>query len=91
MVTNSIQVDIMASAITTTATTLEGQLLEIINAVQIAELNSARNPNNTNAVPVATFNSETNVFNATISLPVSAQVSTTDGKLEVMAATYLTD
>ena len=75
--------------IPTTSATLEGQLLEIISAVQIAERDSARNPNNTNAVTTGTFNSETNIFNASISLPVSAQVNSTDGKLEVMASEYL--
>ena len=77
----------MAAAITTTSTTLEGQLLEIIAAMQLLERDPAQNPNNTNGV-TGTFNSETNAFTSTVNLPASVQIGT-NGQLEVSATEYL--
>ena len=77
----------MAPPITTTSTTLEGQLLEVITAMQLLERDPAQNPNNTNGV-TGTFNSETNVFNSAVNLPASIQIGT-DGQLEVTATEYL--
>lgn len=77
----------MADPITTQATTLEGQLIEIITAIQAKESNTAANPQNRNFV-TATTNLDTRIFASTVSLPMSATVGT-GGKLVVEATEYL--
>lgn len=63
----------MAAAITTTATTLEGQLLEIVQTMQIAENNSATNPNGSNFV-TGTINTDTENFTGTFNIPVTPAI-----------------
>ena len=65
----------MAAAITTTATTLEGQLLEIAMAVQEAERDTARNPDGNNSV-TGQFNSETGVFSGALTINYSTAAGT---------------
>ena len=63
----------MAAAITTNASTLEGQLIEIITAIQVKESDTASNPNGANLVTSNT-NYDNKKFNANVSLDISTSV-----------------
>lgn len=77
----------MAAAITTTSTTLEGQLLEILSEVQALEATPSSNTSNRNFVSL-TVNTDTSIATATVNLPISFAVGTS-GKMEVTATSYL--
>lgn len=79
----------MASAITTTATTLEGQLLEIVQTIQLSENNSAKNPNGSNFV-TGTINTDNETFTGTFNIPVTPSVGA-GGSPTYAAETYLVD
>lgn len=79
----------MASAITTTATTLEGQLLEIIQTIQLSENDSAKNPNGSNNV-TGTINTDTNSFSGSFTIPVTPSVGA-GGSPTYAADAYLVD
>jgi hypothetical protein len=78
----------MAAAITTTATTLEGQLIEIAQAIEVKEraYNTA-NP----ATPVGSVSLALDPENAVISVSVSmaATVSGTGGAVSMSPTAYL--
>lgn len=77
----------MAAPITTNATTLEGQLMEIITAIQVKENDSASNPQNLNLV-TANTNLDTGNFNATVNLSITTSVGSS-GSLVIEAESYL--
>ena len=79
----------MASAITLTSTTAEGQLAELVAHMQNLEANPDANPNNANRV-TGTYNLDTLVFNGTFNLPVEMAVNA-QGKPEFTSSEYLSD
>lgn len=77
----------MAAAITTSATTIEGQAMEIAAALQNLERDTAKNPDGLNNV---TFSIDTDANSASISIavPVTTAIGTA-GKIEFVADPYL--
>ncbi|MEL7038916.1 MAG: hypothetical protein AAFO04_25405 [Cyanobacteria bacterium J06592_8] len=80
----------MASAITFTSTTLEGQVLESIERIADLQVQADKNPNNISTVTAYNTNSLTNILTVTLSIPVSTTVGTT-GKIETTAVENYTD
>ncbi len=78
----------MANSATLQATTIEQQLIELINLIQILERNSAKNPDNRDFVS-GTYNSNTGVFSATINIPCEPTVI--NGSTGYAATAYLID
>ncbi|MEC4804428.1 MAG: hypothetical protein SAJ12_10520 [Jaaginema sp. PMC 1079.18] len=79
----------MATAITTTAGTLEGQLLEILFKMQQMENTSANNPNGKNAI-TGTINSDSNTFAGSFTLALTTSLSAS-GQPTFDAEAYLVD
>ncbi len=79
----------MASAITLTSTTLEGQYLELVMAIQALEANETANPNNENRV-TGTINTDTLALNSTGNIAVTVTLNA-QGKPEFTAVEYLSD
>lgn len=80
----------MASAITTVSTTLEGQLLEIIESIASVQVITERNPDNITLITTYSRNM------ATGAITFAGTVATTDtldmaGKIVVGAATVYID
>lgn len=65
----------MSSAITTSATTLEGQAVEVLTALQNAEADDARNPDGLNNI-TGNFDTDTANFTGTFSLPGAFSLGT---------------
>lgn len=78
----------MAASIVTTATSLEGQVLETVGKLQLAEeAYNVLNPNETvNRVSISP-NIETGEISLTINLPITSTVVA--GSITSTAATYL--
>lgn len=79
----------MASAVTLNSTTLEGQLVELIERIQILELNSDANPNNENRVTGNNSLDNGNIngtFNIALTTTIDAQ-----GRPVREAVEYLSD
>lgn len=79
----------MASAQPTQATTLEQQLVEIVNRVQVVERNSDLNPNNSDFVN-GTFDSNTGIFTAQVRIPCEVTIGA-NGETGYVAVPYLND
>ena len=79
----------MATAITTTATTLEGQLIEVAQAIETKE--RAYNALPTTTVPVGSVSLSLDPENAVISVSVNmaATVSGTGGAVSMSPTAYL--
>jgi hypothetical protein len=77
---------IMAAAIDTTATTLEGQLWEVANRVQIAELNEPVETRPTNVT--TTVDTENQTVSVTFTAPATFTISAT-GALIASPTPYL--
>ncbi|PZO49127.1 MAG: hypothetical protein DCF15_17250 [Phormidesmis priestleyi] len=75
----------MAAAIVTTSTTLEGQMVEIASALQVAEAAVTENPENRVAIQ---FDVENNGISIQASLP--GKFSYVGGKASMQATEYLT-
>ena len=71
------------------STTAEGQMVEIINFLQLQEANTAVNTTAADYVQ-ATYNINTLVYAGTFSLPIS-QVSDSSGMIQLLAQNYLTN
>lgn len=78
----------MASAATLTATTLEGQLIEIISLLQTAEADTNRNPNGDNNV-TASIDVDAGTYSGTFSIPVTQSIAS--GNVTFPASAYLGD
>lgn len=78
----------MAAAATLTATTLEGQLMEVVALLQEAEADETRNPNGDNNV-TSSVDSDALTFSGTFSIPVTQTV--VGGNLTHPASAYLGD
>lgn len=79
----------MAAAIVLNADTLEGQLLELVNAIQILERDPNKNDTNANNV-TGTVNTDNTLFNGTFSLPTLPSINA-QGQVCFAAVPYLTD
>lgn len=79
----------MASAVTLAATTLEGQLVELITKIQIMERTTANNPNNSNLV-TGTANYDQGTFSGTFNLAIATEINT-DGQAVTVVQEYLED
>lgn len=77
----------MAAAITTTATTLEGQLFEILTTMQVYETDPTKNSTNKNAV-VMTVNTDAKLVTASVNLSIDYVVGAT-GTVAFSAVPYL--
>jgi hypothetical protein len=77
----------MAASVTLNATTIEGQLMELVTAIQILENDTDANPNNQNRV-TGSFNSDNGTFTGTFNLQIAQAVDNT-GKPIFTAVTYL--
>lgn len=80
----------MTAPITSTAESLEGQLQEILIALQNKERTAAMNPENRNFIQ-GTVNTDTMIFQGSFSLPVRAVVSPTNGRVTYIVVPYLLD
>ncbi|MFP4298673.1 MAG: hypothetical protein ACLFT0_12535 [Spirulinaceae cyanobacterium] len=78
----------MATAATLTASTLEGQLMEVVALLQEAEADETRNPNGDNNV-TSTVDVDALTFSGTFSVPVTQTV--VEGNITYPASAYLTD
>lgn len=58
----------MASAITTRSTTLEGQLMEIIEAISTVQASADQNPNNEAVISGYTRNMATEIISCSIAI-----------------------
>jgi hypothetical protein len=77
----------MTASVTLNATTIEGQLMELVTAIQIKENDAASNPNNQNRV-TGSFNSDNGTFTGTFNLQIQQTVDAT-GKPTFTALEYL--
>ena len=77
----------MAAAHTTVATTVEGQLLELISVLQSYERNSVKNPNSLNKI-TGTYNQDAKTFSGTYTLDV-AETLDNSGDIVIAAVEYL--
>lgn len=68
-------------------TTAEGRLIECICFIRQQELDTAKNPNEQNAV-IGDFSIGTFEFSGTFNIPCTAQLTTT-GSISIVAAPYL--
>lgn len=75
----------MAAAVTTTSTTLEGQMFEIAREMQEAEL-AVPEENRPNRVG---FNVDVDALQVTITVQLPITFSGTGGAVQLAAATYL--
>lgn len=75
----------MAAAITFNSDTLEGQLLECIQALSDKQRSTTDNPNNLNLINGYNRNMDTGVVTATIAIPTSTVIDTTDGSIDTEA------
>ena len=80
----------MAAPITTSATSLEGQLQEVLIALQNVERNSDLNPNGSNFI-AGSYNTDTMIFSGTFSLPVKADLAGFEGRINYVADPYTLD
>ena len=78
----------MAAAHTTVATTVEGQLLELISVLQSLERNAVKNPNGLNKITGA-YNQDAKTFSGTYNLDVTETLNNT-GDIVLAAVEYLT-
>jgi hypothetical protein len=79
----------MATAKVLNSATIEQQIVELINQIQILERGEDTNLNNNDFVS-GTYNSNTGIFSATINIPCSPSVAA-DGTTGYVATEYLTD
>ena len=79
----------MASSVTLSSSTIEGQMVELVSRIQIAEADSAKNPNNVNAI-TGSYNQDTGIFSGTFSIPCDAAVDAS-GLPSFAAQEYLND
>jgi hypothetical protein len=77
----------MAAAMSLAATTMEGQLLELVGLMQAKESDAESNPQNANRI-TGTYNSDTSVFSGTFTLSVTQTIDS-NGKIVLTASTYL--
>ncbi|MDY7022244.1 MAG: hypothetical protein SWJ54_12945 [Cyanobacteriota bacterium] len=80
----------MASSVTFTSATLEGQLLEVVERVANLQVQASKNPNNVNTVTAYNTNSLTNVLTVTLSIPITTTVGAS-GKIETNAVENYVD
>lgn len=79
----------MASPITTTSTTLEGQLFEVLEAITVAQANATRNPDNIQMVTTYTRNMANGAITFAGTIPT--QDSYTAGSLGIQSLAVYTD
>ena len=77
----------MAAAMSLAATTMEGQLLELVGLMQAKESDAESNPQNANRI-TGTYNSDTSVFSGTFTLSVTQTIDS-NGKIVLTASSYL--
>ena len=75
----------MAAAYVTKGTTVETQLLELLEKIADLQATASSNPDNVTVIPTYTRNMVTGVLTATISLPVSSAPDSVSG-LPVLSA-----
>lgn len=78
----------MAAPITTSATSLEGQLQEVLIALQNVENDSALNPDGVNNIS-GTLDTDSMVFEGNFSLPLKATLIGFEGRVAYVADPYL--
>ncbi|HEY9863141.1 MAG TPA: hypothetical protein V6D21_03080 [Candidatus Obscuribacterales bacterium] len=80
----------MAAAVVTKSTTLENQLLEIVELIAIKQGDPATNPDAVNFITSYNRNNLTGQFTVALSFPSSDVIDATDGSIDVLAdAVYL--
>ena len=75
----------MAAAITTSSTTLENQVLEIVEALVAKQITTASNPDGITTVTTYTRNMTTGVVTITMAVPTDATLDATDGSVDITA------
>lgn len=78
----------MAAAINLNATTVEGQLIELITAMQVMESDETRNPEGRNLVTGST-NLDNGNFQGSFNISITPSVAS-DGSIKIEAQQYLT-
>ena len=79
----------MASPITTTSSTLEGQFFEVMEAIAVAQASASRNPNNIQMITTYTRNMATGAVTFAGTLPTDDHFAT--GSLGVQALAVYVD
>lgn len=77
----------MAAAATLKSTTLENQLLEIIELVAIKQGDPATNPDGVTFITSYNRNNLTGQFTIALSFPSSDVIDTADGSIDILADT----
>ncbi|MGI0499193.1 hypothetical protein [Limnospira platensis] len=81
----------MASPVTLKGTTLEHQLLEVIEQVQRAQINATRNPNGVTVVTAYTRNMATGAVTVSLTIPTDDVLDATNGSIDVEAIAVFVD
>lgn len=78
----------MANSITTSSTTIEGQLIEIVSKLQELESDTNANPNGENRI-TGTFNTDTGSFTGTFT--IAGSLASNANGFSVVVTPYLTE
>ncbi|WP_434222817.1 hypothetical protein ACOKW7_14275 [Limnospira platensis CENA597] len=81
----------MASPVTLKGTTLEHQLLEVVEQVQRAQTNATRNPDGVTVVTAYTRNMATGAVTVSLTIPTDDVLDTNDGSIDVQAIAVFVD
>ncbi|MGI0499585.1 hypothetical protein [Limnospira platensis] len=81
----------MASPVTLKGTTLEHQLLEVVEQVQRAQTNATRNPDGVTVVTAYTRNMATGAVTVSLTIPTDDVLDSNDGSIDVQAIAVFVD
>ncbi|MGI0496086.1 hypothetical protein ACOKW7_19165 [Limnospira platensis CENA597] len=81
----------MASPVTLKGTTLEHQLLEVVEQVQRAQTDATRNPDGVTVVTAYTRNMATGAVTVSLTIPTDDVLDSTDGSIDVEAIAVFVD
>ncbi|MGI0499387.1 hypothetical protein, partial [Limnospira platensis] len=77
--------------VTLKGTTLEHQLLEVVEQVQRAQINADRNPDGATVVTAYTRNMATGAVTVSLTIPTDDVLDTNDGSIDVQAIAVFVD